>query len=331
MKYLLITSFFISCLFTLSKSQDLPIIHYSDFGYNRAVESVRTVHYALHNGEFIEVENEFMQFNSDGNVILNQRINTYDSTKEFNFYTYENGQLTRLKTESSVPAFNKDVNYTYDKNGNLIASEDIRISDIINKEYTYTNDQLSAMTVIDGDTKFIVSYEYAKNGDLVRVLDEEYKNDELVATYTTTYLENKRVISYMNEGEYVYADLYFPHLEAKLTVFADTESEQNFVQLANQISKDAFAGEPTFDLATFSAQGMATYEANTDEVELYSLFNIHKNEFNDELVRAEILDYELKVDLISFSEISYMEGPLSGSTEFNAAMVQQFESLYNQE
>ena len=324
--------FLFTCLIGEAMAQEIPSAHFSDFGFHQPVKQAEVVHYTLQDNLFQKIETEHYVFNEKGNIERWSKINSFDHTEEHTLYLYNAAdRLIEQTTSSNIPEWNSSTHFQYNSDGKLRKSETTTERKTVIKKYSYHNGKLHSEELKDGDYSSTSEYFYTKEGEAYKIITQEEGAGEDNPIHVSLLLSDKTIISYTDPGYFAYSYLYLPLFTAHLSFDKDTEAEKNIMEGIRKFEQEAPTGDIPFNLSQYSAQGMQAYFKNKDDVHLYQLELLERNSVDDVVLVVSVATNQGIIDGMSYKEITYTDGTVSGSTVFNEEDVSNFQTMYEQE
>ncbi|PHK03736.1 hypothetical protein VF10_38290 [Nostoc linckia z13] len=325
MKYQILL-LFICVVATKVTAQSLPQISYKVYGFKKQVKQAEQFYYGFDGDSVEKVEKVTRRFNPDGNLESYENQSFLDDSWAKSKSAYKNGRLHQEVWQHSNPYLNRTYTYQYDKE-NRIKTEKIRFKDGAKSyiNFQYQNNQLHFIEAeIDGIKSTTAKY-YSQKGNLYKEIHRQKVEgeDDIITNYF--YLEDKEILSFVAPKSYFYSTAYLSdQVEIKFKLVEDTVAQNKLYKGILYFDQEAPKDQLPFDLQAYSGQTLQAYLKNQKELKPYRILLFYRNELGDILAEAEVDVKTKTVSGIGFSKITYSDGRIAGTTDFDEKINQHF-------
>ena len=296
-----------------------PEVTFKDLGFTKKVKKVETYSYSLEDKMVIDKSSDSYDFDDNGNIIhheyhifgkyasstsessefvngtLIKRETLVENRPNFNsVLTYEYDKKVLVKKIYKSALFKNDFFFKYNKNGQLAEIKGVYANNYSIEEFFYNDKVLY---------KSVVKY-FSKEDKIQSETIKLYLNDEVVLeckqgdSFFTAYLKDKK-----------------QNIELKMNL-------PDPIQMVNGIETEIKYEEIT--LQTLRENLLNDRNKPYRKIEVNEV--LEQNEHNDWIVKAGIDNRYNNYEYFIFRKITYADGTVSGSTDFNIFKVNQLKS-----
>lgn len=313
-------SSFLFFFFSKALFAQIPEISNSDFGYSKKVAKVEIMHYSFEDKFVLDQKKEEYLFNEDGNIIKSKTTFLDDNSSIEKKYFYKEGLLQNIrekKTNKNVKTnSNTTINYTLKNKPEIIVYDYIDYKDI----YKITYDEEETVSEIFGKFSGNFQYQYFKklsknlikkrldyySDNKVTLSEEElFLNDSIIAVYSS-FENNLKLYTYKKNSKEIY----------KLNIKDAPKTANEFLSLGDLVEEKSWTISDFGNVVT-----------NIKEAKLISKELFLKNKNNETIVGGNYDIEKHEVNYLYFTKITYLDGTISGDTEFNIFKVNEIKTF----
>ncbi len=296
-----------------------PVVSYKDLGFTKKIKKVETFSYSMEDKMVVDKSSDSYDFDEKGNIIHHEYhvYGKYASSTSENS-KYENGLL--LKREILVknrPNFNATLTFQYDKKKNLIQKtyQSAQYKNVFHFLYDKQN-QLSEIKGIYANNHSVEKF-YYENGRLIKSVEEYFSKNSVQSKTTKLYINNKPVIEYYSKDAFLKAYLEDENENIMLQMNYP-EPIQNVNGIGTEIQYDELS------VAQLKEGLMNERNQPFRKIEVKEI--LKTNETKDWIAKAGIDNRYNKYTYFVFRKITYADGSVSGSTDFDIFTVNELKS-----
>lgn len=309
---------------TISLFAQQPEVSFKDLGFAKKVKKVETYSYSLEDKMVIDKSSDSYDFDENGNIIHHEYhiFGKYASSTSENS-TYKNGLLVKREIlVKNRPNFNAILTYEYDKAKNLIKKT--YKSAQFKNDFLFYYDEKNRLTEIKGiyaNNYSVEKFHYHKE-KLVKSVNQYFTVDNTIQSETIKlYIDEKVVLEHYsldkflkayvkNNEENIIFQMNVPELNRKIS---EIEMEIRYKKLNNERLKDWIMNDQN-----------QPYR----KIEIEEIFKNNAN--NDWIVKADIDNrFGRNINYI-FRKITYADGSVSGSIDFDIFSVNELKTKINE-
>lgn len=305
---------------TISIFAQQPEVSFKDLGFTKKVKKIETNSYSFEDKMVEDKSSDSYDLDENGNIMHHEYhiFGKYASSTSENS-TYKNGVLVKREIlVKNRPNFNAILTYEYDKAKNLI-KKTYKSSQFKN-DFLFSYDEKNRLTGIKGiyaNNYSVEKFHYHK-GKLVKSVNQYFTADNVVQSETIKlYIDEEVVLEHyskdkffkayvMNNKENIFLLMNLPDLDKKIS---EIEMEIRYKNLNIERLKDWIMNDKN-----------ASYR----EIEAKEIFINNAN--NDWIVKADIDNRFGENISYIFRKITYADGSVSGSTDFDIFTVNELKS-----
>lgn len=325
---ILLTSF--TCLIASETiAQSLPDITYEDYGFNKPVKQVEEMYYSLDGDSIERVEKVIRRFTAQGNIESYENKSFLDDSWSKSKMSYKKTGIHKESWQTSNPYLNRTYTYQYDKQGKIV-EEKIRFKGGSKShiQFTYEDDLLKEIEAdIEGVQSATTRY-YSGQGKLYKEIHRQKTpgEEDIITNYF--YLEGKEILSYIEPGNYFYANAYLYGIaEFKFRLVEDSAFQNKLLQGILQYDQEAPLDNLPFRLKEYSEQTIQAYDKNKEILVPYQVTLFIRNNDNQIIAEAEVDIKNKTIAGIGFFRVEYADGTITGNTEYDPKVQTSFENL----
>lgn len=314
-----IFSFYILLIATFIYAQQ-PEVSYKDLGFTKKIKKVETFTYSMEDKMVLDRSSDSYIFDENGNI-TNHEYHVYgkyaSSTSENSIY--ENGLL--VKREILVkdrPNFDAIITFQYDKKKNLVKKN--YQSKLYKNDFIFSYDNKNQLIEIKGiyANNYSVEKFYYQKERLVKSINQYFSKDSIQSETIKLYIDDKVVIECNAKNK-----LFIAYLNEDLKNMVLKMNYPEPIQNLNGIET-----EITFEeLSVFKLKEGLLNDRNKP-FRLIEANEVKKqNEHKDWIAQAGVyFRHKKNENYYSFRKITYADGSVSGSTDFDIFTVNELNS-----
>lgn len=297
-----------------------PEISYKDLGFTKKIKKVETFTYSMEDKMVIDRSSDSYIFDENGNI-TNHEYHVYGkyASSTYENSTYENGLL--VKREILVkdrPNFNAIITFQYDKNKNLIKKT--YQSKLYKNDFIFSYNNNNQLFEIKGiyANNYSVERFYYENERLVKSINQYFSKDNIQSETIKLYINDEVVIECNPKNK-----LFVAYLNQDLQNMVLKMNYPEPIQNVNGIET-----EITFEeLSVFQLKEGLLNDRNKP-FRLIEANEVRKqNEHKDWIAQAGVyFRHNQSEYYYSFRKITYEDGSVSGSTDFDIFIVNELKS-----
>lgn len=311
----------LTCLNFIAFAQQ-PEVSYQDLGFTKKIRKVETFSYSMEDKMVTDKSSDSYDFDEQGNI-LHHEYHVYgkyaSSTSENSMY--ENGLLVKREIlVKNQPNFNATLTFQYDKKKNLIQKtyQSAQYKNVFHFSYDKQN-QLSEIKGIYAKNHSVEKF-YYKNGRLVKSVEEYFSKDTVQSKTIKLYINKKPVIEYYSNDAFLkaYLEDEKEHIMLQMNY---PEPIQNVNGIGTEIQYD--------ELTVAQLKEGLMNERNQPYRKIEVKEILKQNDSNDWIAKAGIDTRYNQYTYYVFRKITYADGSVSGSTDFDIFTVNELKSKLN--
>lgn len=299
-----------------------PDVNYKDLGFTRKIKKVESFSYAMEDKSVTDKSSDSYEFDENGNIIHHEYhvFGKYASATSENS-TYDNGLLVKREIlVKNRPGFNAILTYQYDKKNNLIKKT--YQSSQYKNDFLFSYDKSNKLAEIKGiyANNYSVEKFYYEKEKLLKSVTQFFSKDTVQSETIKLYIDEKPALEYYSndtflkayledDNEFIMLQMNYPEPIQNMN---GIESEIKYEELSNEQLKENF----------FNDRNEIYRKIDVREV-------LKQNQNNDWIAKAGVDNRYNKYTYYVFRKITYADGSISGSTEFNIFLVNELKSKLN--
>lgn len=298
----------------------IPEISNADFGYSKKVAKIEIMYYSFEDKFVLDQKKEEYLFNDNGNIIKCRTTFLDDNSSVEKDYFYKDGLLQTIrekKTSSNVKTnSNTTINYTLKNKPEVIVYDHIDYKDI----YKITYNEEETISEIFGKFSGNFQYRYFNklSKNLIKTHLDYYSDNKVTLTEEELFLNDSLIASYSSNENNLKLHTYTKNRKEiyQLDIKDAPKTANEFLSLGDLVE------EKNWTIFDFRNVVTTIKDAKLISRELFL-----KNEKNETIVGGNYDIEKQEVNYLYFTKITYLDGTISGDTEFDYFKVNELKAI----